>query len=86
VTTPGREPGEAPDADDPERAARARRIARALQAGGIVFLAVVSIGLLPTILSASFPALGPRFSVIALIVAPALPIALLVVAAFRIRR
>ncbi len=76
------EAGEPPD----ERVRRLRRVSAFLQAGGIAFLAVVSLGLLPTILAASFPAAGEKAAVAVWIVAPAVPIALLVVAAFRLPR
>lgn len=74
------------DGDDPGRARRLRRLSGLLQAGGVVFLAVVAIGLLPAILRASFPSLGARAAVAAWILAPALGVALLVVAAIRLRR
>jgi hypothetical protein len=84
---PGAEPDLAPlDEEDPERARRLRRLATFLQAGGVAFLAVVALGLLPTIVGASFPALGARLAALVWIVAPAIPIALLVVAAVRLRR
>jgi hypothetical protein len=78
-------PGE-DGAEGRERARRARRLSWLLQAGGIAFLAVVALGLLPTILSASSPVLGTRAAVAVLILAPAIPIALLAVAALRLRR
>ncbi|HEX9401440.1 MAG TPA: hypothetical protein VF912_15125 [Anaeromyxobacter sp.] len=68
------------------RVLRLRRFWGYVQAGGIVFLAVVALGLLPTIISASYPALGAKVAVAVWVLAPAVPIALLVVAAFRIRR
>ena len=80
-----REPDESPEAEA-ERARRVRRFWRLLQAGGIVFLAVVSLGLLPTILAASYPAAGERAAVAIWVLAPAIPIGLLVVAAFRLPR
>jgi hypothetical protein len=77
----------APDAEAPEeRARRLRRLSAFLQAGGITFLAVVSLGLLPTILAASYPGAGEKVAVAVWILAPAVPIALLVVAAFRLPR
>ncbi len=80
----GREPaGEIPDE---ERARAARRLSRLLQAGGMAFLAVVSLGLLPGILSSAWPALERAASFAIWIVAPAIPIALLVFAASRLRR
>jgi hypothetical protein len=80
-----REAAESPE-QAAERARRLRRLSRFLQAGGIVFLAVVSLGLLPTILSASYPAAGAKAAVAVWILAPAVPIGLLVVAAFRLPR
>lgn len=80
-------PGEEGGAEaERERERRLRRISRYLQAGGITFLAVVSLGLLPTILAASFPAAGERATVVVWILAPAIPIVLLVVAAIRLPR
>jgi hypothetical protein len=78
-----------PDLDpegEAERSRRARRFAAFAQAGGIAFLAVVSLGLLPTILAGSYPGLGEKAAVAVWIIAPAVPIALLVVAAFRFPR
>jgi hypothetical protein len=75
-----------PDEDDPERARRLQRLSRYVQAGGVVFLAVVSLGLLPTILAASSPALGERAAMAVWLVAPAIPVGLLVVAALRLPR
>lgn len=84
---PEREPDLARlDEQDPDRPRRLRRLGMLLQAGGIVFLAVAALGLIPTIVSSSYPALGARLAVLVWIVAPAIPIALLVVAAFRLRR
>jgi hypothetical protein len=82
---PGEERGFAAGTDL-ERARRARRLSAWVQAGGIGFLAVVSLGLLPTILAASFPAAGEKAAVAIWVLAPAIPIALLVVAAFRLPR
>jgi hypothetical protein len=81
----------APDEDlspeqEAERARRLRRFWALVQAGGIVFLAVIALGLLPTVLSAWFPALGARAAAAVWVIAPALPIVLLVVAALRLRR
>jgi hypothetical protein len=75
-----------PDEDDPERARRLRRVWTLVQAGGAVFLVVAMLGLVPAILADSFPALGRGATVAVLILAPAIPIALLVVAALRLRR
>ena len=78
------------DPDSPEleaeRARRRRRFFAWAQAGGIAFLAVVSLGLLPTILAAVYPAAGERAAIAVWIAAPAISIALLVVAAFRLPR
>jgi hypothetical protein len=86
---PERDPA-APDGgageDDGERARRLRRFSTFAQAGGVAFLAVVSLGLLPTIIAASYPALGEKVAVAVWVLAPAVPIGLLVVAAFRLRR
>ncbi len=87
--TPAREPGSPPvlDADaEADRVRRVRRFWAFAQAGGIAFLGVVSLGLLPTILAASFPAAGEKAAVLVWVAAPALPILLLVVAAFRLPR
>jgi hypothetical protein len=73
-------------AEEAERARRLRRAWALVQAGAIVFLAVVSLGLVPSILSSFFPALGPRAAVAVYVLAPAVPLALLVVAALRLRR
>jgi hypothetical protein len=82
---PGDERG--PEADgDLERSRRLRRFSAWAQAGGAAFLAVVSLGLLPAILSAAYPAAGERLAVAVWVAAPAIPIALLVVAAFRLPR
>jgi hypothetical protein len=89
ATPPDREPAP-PLEDSPEleaeRARRARRFWSYAQAGGLAFLAVASLGLLPTILAASYPAAGERAAVLVWIVTPAIPIALLVVAALRFPR
>ncbi len=83
-------PGSPERPESPEEAAervrRLRRFSTWAQAGGIVFLAVVSLGLLPTVIGAAFPALGPKAALAAYVLAPAIPIALLVVAAIRLRR
>lgn len=87
---PDRDPASPALEDSPEleaeRARRARRFSSFAQAGGLAFLAVVSLGLLPTILSASYPAAGEQAAVLVWVVAPAVPIALLVVAALRFPR
>jgi hypothetical protein len=90
IVPPDRDPAAPQLEDSPEleaeRARRARRFAAYAQAGGLVFLAVASLGLLPTILAASYPAAGERAAILVWIVTPAIPIALLVVAAFRFPR
>jgi hypothetical protein len=90
MSAPDRDPVDPQLEDSPEleaeRARRARRFWAYAQAGGIAFLAVVSLGLLPAILSASYPAAGERAAVLVWIVTPAIPITLLVVAALRLPR
>lgn len=90
---PPPEPGRAPaDPRDPggfaeeERARAVRTLSRRLQAGGAVFLAVVALGLLPSVLSTVSPALGRAASVAAWVVAPLACLALLGFAALRLRR
>lgn len=86
------EPRPAPGGDpaagltDEERARATRTLVRRLQAGGIAFLAVVCLGLLPELLSREWPALGRAATVAIWIVAPAIPIGLLAFAALRLRR
>jgi hypothetical protein len=80
----GRDPlDEVPEA---EREARLRRLSRLLQAGGAVFLGVVALGLLPAVLAQAWPALGRPASIAVWVVAPLVTLALLVFAAFRLRR
>ncbi len=70
-----------------EEYARAkRRLVNRLQAGGIVFLAVVVLGMLPAVLASRSPALGHAATVAAWFVAPVLGLALLVFAVLRLRR
>jgi hypothetical protein len=83
---PEREPGDPSEEPDAERERRLRRLVRPLQAGGIAFLVVVSLGLLPTIASSVSPALGRWLSVAVWFAAPAVGVGLLVVAAVRLRR
>jgi hypothetical protein len=78
-------PQPAEEADE-ERARRLRRAWGLVQAGGMVFLVVAMMGLLPAILGEWSPGLGRRATVAVLILAPAVPIALLVVVALRLRR
>jgi hypothetical protein len=80
---PERTPG---DLTEAERARGARTLVRRLQLGGIVFLAVVALGLLPTALGAVSPALGRAVAGAAWIVGPLLALALLAFAALRLRR
>ncbi len=71
---------------DEERARAKRRFLHRLQAGGLAFLAVVVLGLLPAALSAASPALGRVAQVAVWFVAPAIPVGLLVFALLRLRR
>ncbi len=80
---PERTPG---DLTEAERARAARVLVTRLQLGGIVFLAVVALGLLPSALSAISPALGRAASGAAWVIGPLLTLALLVFAALRLRR
>ncbi len=86
------EPGAAPrrdpaaDLTDEERARATRRLVVRLQAGGIVFLAVVVLGLLPSAIAKVAPQLGGPASVAAWLVAMALGAGLLVFALLRPRR
>ena len=69
-----------------ERARATRRLVHRLLWGGIVFLAVVVLGLLPATLSPWSPALARAASIAAWILAPVLGLALLVFALLRLRR
>ena len=80
---PEREP---PGLDDPAQARRLARLSRWLQAGGLTFLAVIALGMLPRILSSAFPGLGDAAAVPVMLLAIAVPIVLLVVAALRLPR
>ncbi len=71
---------------DEERARAKRTLVHRLQAGGLAFLAVVCLGLLPSVLGAEWPGLGRAARVAAWFVAPVIPVALLVFAALRLRR
>ncbi len=75
-----------PELDEEERRRVRRKLVAALQAGGIVFLAVAALGLVPRWLADSHPALAHAAAVAAWILAPLLGLALLVVAALRLRR
>jgi hypothetical protein len=80
----GRDPAE--ELSEAERGRALRKLSRLLQAGGMVFLAVVSLGLLPAVLSTVWPALGRAATFAIWVVAPTIPIGLLVFAALRLRR
>ena len=80
----GRDPAE--ELTEAERARALRTLSRRLQAGGMAFLAVVSLGLLPAVLSTVWPSLGHAATFAIWVIAPAIPIGLLVFAALRLRR
>ncbi|HEX9242476.1 MAG TPA: hypothetical protein VF875_08555 [Anaeromyxobacter sp.] len=84
MTDPGLDP-ESPEIEE-ERARRAARFFAWAQAGGLTFLAVVSLGMLPSVLAAVFPGLGDIAAVPVMLLAIAVPILLLIVAAFRLPR
>jgi uncharacterized membrane protein YqjE len=81
---PEREP-DSPELEE-ERARRLARFSRWAQAGFLAFLAVVALGFLPSVIAAVWPAARHEATVLVMIVAPAVPIVLLVVAALRLRR
>jgi hypothetical protein len=81
---PDRDPAEG--LSDAERARLAGTLVRRLQWGGAAFLVVLSLGMLPKVLSTWWPALGRAAGLAIWIVAPALVVALLVFAALRLRR
>ncbi len=85
---PQRAPEQDPAAEltEEERARATRRLVHRLLWGGIVFLAVVVLGLLPAALATAWPAAARAASVAVWLVAPALGIALLVFALLRLRR
>ncbi len=85
---PERGPEHDPAAEltEEERARATRRLVHRLLAGGIVFLAVVVLGVLPAALSRMSPALGRAAAVAAWFVAPSLGLGLLVFALLRLRR
>ena len=60
-------------------------VGRLLQLGGLVFLVVVSLGLLPRALRDAHPEAARLASVAAWVVAPALGIGLLLLSALRLR-
>jgi hypothetical protein len=74
------------DLDEAERARGLRKLSRLLQAGGVVFLVVVSLGLLPEIFAERAPALSRALSLAMWIVAPVLTLGLVVLTALRLRR
>ncbi len=92
MSGPGETPRGAPERDPlaeltPEERARAkRRLLHRFQVSLIAFLVVVALGLLPAALSHGWPALGRAASIAAWILAPALPIGLVVFALLRLRR
>ncbi len=87
-----RDPRGAPERDpaagltEEERARATRRLVHRLLVGGIAFLAVVVLGMLPALLSPRWPALGRAAAVAAWFLAPAIGVALLVFAVVRPRR
>ena len=85
---PGGVPARDPAADltDEERARATRRLVHRLQVGGIAFLAVVVLGMLPALLSTRWPELGRAASVAVWFLAPAIGVSLLVFAVIRLRR
>jgi hypothetical protein len=89
VTDPARDPRPErtpADIDDAERARALRTLVRRLLVGGIVFLAVVSLGLLPDVLSQVSPGLGRAATVAAWVLGPLAAVGFLVFAALRLRR
>ncbi len=81
---PGRDPAEG--LTDEERARASARLVQRLLVGGIAFLAVVVLGMLPAALSKESPSLARLASTGAWVLAPAIGIAVLVFAALRPRR
>ena len=76
-----------PDGDDLERAAaRARTALGFLQLGGIAFVAVIAVGLVPRIVAARWPALAGVAQLGALAAAVLVAICSVVVGAMRLRR
>lgn len=71
---------------DEERARAKRTLLHRLQAGGLVFLAVAVLGLVPAALSETWPSLGRAATLAVLILAPAIPVGLFVFALLRLRR
>jgi cytochrome bd-type quinol oxidase subunit 2 len=86
VSDPVRGDQRPPELDEEERARRAARFLAWAQAGGLVFLAVIAMGMLPRVLSEVFPGLGEIAAVPVMLVAIAVPIFLLMVAAFKLPR
>ncbi len=81
-----RRPDEPPEISDEERARIRRAIGRRMLWGGIAFLAVVVLGMVPGIVNRVSPAAARVTAVAAWIVAPLIAIAVLVVAALKLRR
>ncbi len=69
-----------------ERARASARLVQRLLVGGIAFLAVVVLGMLPSVLERGSPSLGRIATVAAWVLAPAIGVALLVFATLRPRR
>lgn len=90
MAAPGDQRGDGGDPaaglSEAERRRAVRALVRRLQVGGIAFVAVVCLGLLPAVLGAERPGLGRAATIAVWVVAPAIPIALLVFAALRLRR
>jgi hypothetical protein len=81
---PDRDPFE--ELTEEERARAKRTLLHRVLLGGIVFLTVVVLGLLPSALGDTSPALGRAASIAAWVVAPLLGAGLLVFALVRLRR
>jgi hypothetical protein len=81
---PQRDPFE--ELTEEERARAKRTLLHRFQAGGIVFLAVVVLGLLPAAIAKVAPELGRAAAVAVWFVAPVLGVGLLVFALLRLRR
>ncbi len=79
-------PERPPEISDADRERIRRQLAVRLLWSGIAFLAVVALGLVPGMLEGTSPGAARIASVAAWILAPAIGIALIVVAALRLRR